>query len=108
MKSKKYYISTLSASTYGAKGLDCKETKYDDLPFFEGSVDGLKSFVANELLPQSEDMSYEEVPPSAYMDSSDPLVGVQVEFWHCEPTTDSGDIPKEKLAWLVAHVAREN
>lgn len=108
MKKNKYYISTLSKSTYGAKGLDCQETEYTTpSPFFEGTVAGLKLFVTKELLPLSKDKSYTEVAIADYLGGPDELIGIQIEFWHSDPYAQAENVPKHKLAWMVTPSKKE-
>ena len=101
MKKYSFYISKFSQTIFEEKGPVFIESKYSNFPFFEGTMDDLKSFAAKELLLRSGQKAYVEVETCYCIDNRNDLLERQIENLHCELDGESDDDPTDKMAWLV-------
>ena len=101
MKKYSFYISKFSQTIFEEKGPIFVESKYSNFPFFEGTMDDLKSFAAKELLLRSGQKAYIEVETCDYTDNRNDLLEHQIENLQYELDGDYEDVPTDKMAWLV-------
>lgn len=101
MKRYRFYISKVSKTVFEDLGPVFVESKYIKFPFFEGTMDDLKAFVAKELLVSHGKAAYLEVETCDFIDNHKDLLELQIESLQYELDGECEDVPTDKMAWLI-------